>query len=54
MATISTPQQQAGVMSFYDAPDRGPTLNAKIFLAGVLAFAIVVIIIDHIIVLKGA
>ena len=41
-------------MSFYDAPDRGPTLNARIFLIAVLAFAVVVILFDHIIALKRA
>ena len=44
---ISTPQQQAGVLSFYDAPEKGPVMNARIFLIGVAIFVIIVIIFDH-------
>ena len=47
MAQISTPQSQAGVLSFYDAPERGPQYNAKLVLALVLVFAVIVLIFDH-------
>ena len=52
MASISSPQQQAGVLSFYDAPEKGPKMNAKLLLIGISIFAIVIIILDHFIVLK--
>ncbi|VVB76624.1 Uncharacterised protein [uncultured archaeon] len=44
---ISTPQQQAGILSFYDSPDKGPGLNAKFFLMAVAAFTIIVMVLDH-------
>lgn len=47
MATISTPQQQAGIMSFYDAPERGPLMNPKFVLIGIFAFAIIILLLDH-------
>ena len=52
MASISSPQQQAGVLSFYDAPEKGPKMNARLLLIGVSVFAIVIIILDHFVVLK--
>lgn len=47
MAGISTPQNQAGVMSMYDAPSRGPQMNAKMILVIIAAFAVVILILDH-------
>lgn len=47
MSTLSTPQQQAGVLSFYDAPERGPVVSAKVFLIAVMVFALIVVILDH-------
>ena len=47
MSTLSTPQQQAGILSFYDAPEKGPSLNARAMLIAVVVFAIVVLIFDH-------
>ena len=47
MATLNTPQQQAGILSFYDAPERGPKLSARIVLMAVAVFAIVIIVLDH-------
>lgn len=47
MAGLASPQSQAGVMSFYDAPTRGPKINPKIILAAVVVFAVVIIVIDH-------
>jgi preprotein translocase subunit Sec61beta len=44
---LSTPQQQAGVLSFYDAPEKGPSMNARIFLIGVIIFVILIVIFDH-------
>lgn len=47
MASLSTPQNQAGVLSFYDAPERGPMMGPKAVLVAVLVFAIVVVVLDH-------
>lgn len=47
MAQLSTPQSQAGVMSFYDAPTKGPKLNPKLVLIFVIIFTLVVLVIDH-------
>lgn len=47
MATLNTPQQQAGILSFYDAPERGPKLNAKVILIAVAAFAIIIMVLDY-------
>ena len=44
---IATPQQQAGVLSFYDAPEKGPVMNARLFLMAVAIFVIIVLIFDH-------
>lgn len=50
MATLSSPQSQAGVMSFYDAPVKGPKLNVKIILIAILIFAVVIMLLDHFVV----
>ncbi len=50
MATISSPRSQAGIISFYDAPEKGHLFNPKTFLIVVLAIAIVVIMLDHFVV----
>ncbi|MEM0200955.1 MAG: preprotein translocase subunit Sec61beta [Candidatus Micrarchaeaceae archaeon] len=47
MATLSTPTQQAGILSFYDAPERGPLLNPKLVLIAVFVFGIIVLLLDH-------
>ena len=44
---LSTPQQSAGILSFYDAPELGPKLNAKLILSIVGLFALFIIIFDH-------
>ena len=44
---LSTPQQQAGILSFYDAPETGPKVDAKILLVAVALFTLLVIIFDH-------
>ncbi len=44
---LSTPQQQAGILSFYDAPETGPRINAKIIIAAVALFTLLIIIFDH-------
>lgn len=44
---LSTPSQQAGVLSFYDAPERGPAFNARVFLVAVVVFAVLIIVLDH-------
>jgi len=48
---LNTPQSQAGVLSFYDAPERGPTLNMKVLLAAIGLFVVVVLVFDHAILL---
>lgn len=47
MASLSSPQSQAGVLSFYDAPSKGPKVNPKIVIGFVVAFAFIILIIDH-------
>jgi preprotein translocase subunit Sec61beta len=47
MASLSTPQSQAGVLSFYDAPEKGPTMGPKVLLVAVAAFAIIIVVLDH-------
>ncbi len=47
MATIGTPQQQAGILSFYDAPSKGPLVSPKLAIALVAVFAVIVLIFDH-------
>ena len=47
MATISGPRSQAGIISFYDAPEKGYLFNPKVFLVAVMVFAIIVIVLDH-------
>ena len=47
MPGISTPQQQAGVLSFYDAPEKGPRMNAKVVLIVILVFTLIVLAFDH-------
>lgn len=44
---LTQPQQQAGILSFYDAPEAGPQLSVKPFLIAVAVFAIIIIILDH-------
>ncbi len=51
MASLATPQSQAGILSFYDAPERGPRMNVKYVIIGIAIFAIVVLIFDRILAL---
>lgn len=44
---LYSPQSQAGVTSFYDAPSRGPKIDPRFIIAAVMAFAIIVLIADH-------
>ncbi len=46
MANLYSPQSQAGIMSFYDAPTKGPMINPKIIIAVILAFSIIVMVAD--------
>lgn len=43
MATIAGPRSQAGIISFYDAPEKGYLFNQRIFLIAVLGFAIIIV-----------
>ncbi len=47
MATIAGPRSQAGIISFYDAPEKGYLFNPKIFLAAVFVIAVAIIFLDH-------
>ncbi len=47
MSLLQTPQSQAGVMSFYDAPSKGPKVNPKLVLIGVAAFALIILVAGH-------
>ncbi|MGC8662423.1 MAG: preprotein translocase subunit Sec61beta [Candidatus Micrarchaeia archaeon] len=47
MATLGTPQTQAGILSFYDAPEKGPKISAKLVLILVALIAIIILIFDH-------
>jgi Sec61beta family. len=49
MASLYSPQSQAGVLSFYDAPTKGPKINPKYVLIGVTIFAIAILIANHLI-----
>ena len=49
MASLFSPQSQAGVLSFYDAPSKGPKINPKFVLVAVIIFALAVILMDHVI-----
>ncbi len=46
MAQLTSPAQQAGILSFYDAPEKGPKISVKALLLVVLVFTILVILLD--------
>ncbi|MEM3791349.1 MAG: preprotein translocase subunit Sec61beta [Candidatus Micrarchaeaceae archaeon] len=48
MATISSPQQQAGVLSFYDAPEKGPKIDPRYVIAILIVFVIIVLVMHKI------
>lgn len=47
MALLQSPQQSAGVMSFYDAPTKGPKMNPKVILIIIASFAVIVLVANH-------
>jgi preprotein translocase subunit Sec61beta len=47
MPGLQSPRQSAGVMSFYDAPTKGPKLEPRLVLLAVILFALVVVVVDH-------
>lgn len=47
MASLYSPQSQAGVLSFYDAPSRGPKINPKMVLIALAVFAVVILAANH-------
>ena len=47
MAGLSSPQNQAGIQSFYDAPTKGPKIDPRFILVAVIIFAAAVLIADH-------
>lgn len=48
MAGLMSPQSQAGVMSFYDAPTKGPKLKPKPVLIGIIVIVAIVLIVGRI------
>jgi preprotein translocase subunit Sec61beta len=46
---LGSPQSSAGILSFYDAQTNGPKMNPKMVLILVVAFVVVVLIINHLI-----
>ncbi|MCL5099722.1 MAG: preprotein translocase subunit Sec61beta [Candidatus Marsarchaeota archaeon] len=49
MASLYSPQSQAGVLSFYDAPSKGPRMNPKLVIAVVVVVAALIILANHLI-----
>jgi len=47
MASVYSPQSQAGVLSFYDAPTKGPKLNPKLVLITVVMLTAIIIVVNH-------
>ncbi len=45
---LSTPAQQAGILSFYDAPEKGPKISVKTMMIIVLVFVLFILILDRI------
>lgn len=48
---LQTPQQQAGIMSFYDSPEKGPKVDMKYVLIFIAAFAALVLVFDKLLLL---
>ncbi len=49
MPGLSSPQNQAGIMNFYDAQTPGPKINPKMVLIAVAVFVLIVLVINHMI-----
>lgn len=47
MASLYSPQSQAGVTSFYDAPTKGPKVDPRFIVAAVIVFALIILVADH-------
>ena len=47
MPSIYSPQSQAGVTSFYDAPTKGPKIDPRFVIAAVVIFAAIILVADH-------
>ncbi len=47
MPGLGSPQSQAGIMNFYDTTAPGPKINPKIVLGIVVAFVVIILIINH-------
>lgn len=48
MPGLYSPQNQAGVQNFYDAPTRGPKVDPRFILVAIIIFTAAVLIADHI------
>jgi preprotein translocase subunit Sec61beta len=47
MPGLYSPQSQAGVQSFYDAPSNGPKIDPRFILVAIIIFTAAVLIVDH-------
>ncbi len=47
MPGLYSPQNQAGVQSFYDAPTKGPKIDPRFILVAVIIFTVAILIADH-------
>ncbi len=47
MPGLYSPQSQAGVQSFYDAPTKGPKIDPRYIVVAVLIFTRAILIVDH-------
>ena len=47
MPGLYSPQSQAGVQSFYDAPTKGPKIDPRYIVVAVLIFTTAILIVDH-------
>lgn len=48
MPGLMSPQSQAGVQSFYDAPTKGPKIDPRFILVAIIIFTAAILIVDHI------
>ncbi len=48
MPGLYSPQNQAGVQSFYDAPTKGPKIDPRFIIVAIIIFTAAVLIADHI------
>jgi preprotein translocase subunit Sec61beta len=47
MPGLYSPQSQAGVQSFYDAPTKGPKIDPRFILVAIIIFTAAILVVDH-------